>query len=130
MTLVVDTSVLVAIISEEPDADSFRLKLAAERDARIAAPNVLELLMVLASRRGDATARVETLLMAFSVTVAPFTPELVPLAHDAFLQFGKGRHPAALNFGDCIAYAFARSLRAPLLFKGRDFALTDVIPAL
>lgn len=131
MSLVVDTSALVAIVMKEPDAGVFLQRLRQERGGtRIAAPSKLELLMVLSGRQDDATDKAEALLAAFPITVAPFTTDLVPLAHDAFLRFGKGRHAAGLNFGDCIAYALAQYLRAPLLFKGRDFALTDVIPAL
>ncbi|WP_156681095.1 type II toxin-antitoxin system VapC family toxin [Sphingomonas profundi] len=128
MTLVVDSSAIVAIILAEAEAAAFGERLL-DNDAVMAAPNQLETLMVL-SRRPGAEAALSGVLRAYNIQIAPFTADLVPLAHDAFVRFGKGRHAAGLNFGDCIAYALARARRAPLLFKGRDFALTDVVPAL
>ena len=72
----------------------------------------------------------EALLARFNIAVVPWTDDHAGIAADAFLRFGKGRHPANLNFGDCMAYALAKSLDAPLLFKGDDFSKTDVKSAL
>lgn len=74
----------------------------------------------------DATREVTTFLTQFEINSVAITPEMTTTALDAFDRFGKGRHPAALNFGDCFAYAFAKHSRVPLLFKGDDFALTDI----
>jgi len=131
MNLIVDSSAVIALIAAEPEAARIRNRLLAEGSRpAMAAPNHLEILMVLAGRHGDSRAIVDRLLDAFGIAIVPFSAELVIPAQEAFLRFGKGRHPAKLNFGDCIAYALARSLDAPLLFKGGDFALTDIVPAL
>ena len=87
--------------------------------------------MVLEARRGpDATEDLKRLLAACATTVAPVDEDLAGRAHGAWRRYGKGRHPAGLNFGDCFSYALAISLRLPLLFKGEDFARTDVTPAI
>jgi len=74
--------------------------------------------------------RFEAFLRSASVIIEPFTIEQARIARQAFLDFGKGRHPAGLNFGDCFAYALAKAMREPLLFKGEDFRKTDLVPAL
>lgn len=96
----------------------------------MAAPTKVEMLMVAISRkRIEAKAVALDLLEHYRIEVVDFTDPLTTLAIDAFDRYGKGRHKASLNFGDCIAYALAKSLDAPLLFKGNDFALTDIRPA-
>ncbi len=88
--------------------------------------------MVVAGRTADAEAwqDLDALIMTYSMATIPYTQELALIARDAFLRFGKGRHPARLNCGDCASYALAKSLNIPLLFKGADFAKTDIVPAL
>lgn len=131
MTIVVDTSALIAMLFEEGDAEMFRAAINAHRgDMLIAAPTLLETMMVLEGKGYDARAILPPIIVAAGMTVAPFSSDLAEFAHAAFLRFGKGRHPAKLNFGDCMAYALAWSIGAPLLFKGGDFALTDIVPAL
>ncbi|MEY3703573.1 MAG: hypothetical protein RLZZ561_1193 [Pseudomonadota bacterium] len=129
--IVVDTSAIMAILNGEPEAAAITDLLSSADDLIMAAPTQFELLMVAIGRK-DAPGRdmAETLLAHFNMLVVPWTDEHARLAADAFLRFGKGRHKAALNFGDCMSYALAKSVDAPLLFKGKDFAETDVKAAL
>ena len=129
--IVVDTSAIMAIFNEEPEAVEVASLLSSAGAACMAAPTRLELVMVAIGRKEEpGRAMAEALLARFNVSVVNWTDDHASIAADAFLRFGKGRHPAALNFGDCMAYALAKSLDAPLLFKGDDFALTDITPAL
>lgn len=95
----------------------------------MAAPTKFELMMV-AARRPHGPYIAEDLIGAFGLQVIDWTDAHAELAIDAFLRFGRGRHPAALNFGDCMAYALAKALDAPLLYKGNDFSQTDITSAL
>jgi ribonuclease VapC len=132
LTVVVDTSAVLAMLLGEPEATRFGKILRDEKPA-ISAGSLIETLRVVLRRRGE-RARVEVydLLSAFQVRVEPVDEAQVVLAEDGHLRFGKGRGraPAVLNFGDLFAYALARHLNAPLLFKGNDFAQTDIKPAL
>lgn len=93
----------------------------------MAAPSFLEASILLQARRGDEAVRSLDLLIArFNIEITPFSADQARLARAGFKRFGKGRHKAALNFGDCIAYALARHTGEPLLFKGTDFSQTDV----
>ncbi|WP_029031845.1 type II toxin-antitoxin system VapC family toxin [Salinarimonas rosea] len=127
----VDTSVLAAILLDEPDRARFQTWL--ERAACIiGAPTLVELYQVVSTRRGEeeALAAIKALIAQPNVTVVPFDEDHFLLAADAFRRFGKGRdHPARLNFGDCLAYAVARRAAAPLLYKGGDFGHTDLASA-
>ncbi|CAN1492607.1 vapC tRNA(fMet)-specific endonuclease VapC [Fimbriimonadaceae bacterium] len=128
--MVVDTSALVAVLLEEPLADTIGPLLLGSAPI-IAAPNYLEAHMVLAKHYGVRTADIlQQRLAQLGITVVEFTPEQAVVAARAFDQYGKGRHPASLNFGDCIAYALAKSTHQRLLFVGQDFAQTDVRAAL
>lgn len=126
--IVVDSSALVAILFDEEEGEEFRLIL---RDPEIrmviGAPTLLETYMVVGSRaqRPPALA-IETLLAGKEHEIVAFDEAMVRTAYAAFQAFGKGRHPAALNYGDCMAFAVARTFDAPLLFKGDDFMSTDV----
>lgn len=126
--IVVDTSALIAILHDEPEADGlFRAMADAER-CLVSTVSALETAMVFAGRRREPIEwrPLEALLGDRAISLEPFDAAQVRLARDAFGRFGKGRHAAALNFGDCAVYALAMSKQLPLLFKGRDFALTDV----
>ncbi len=132
MKLVIDSSVLVAIAQDEPEAGDF-LEVMARFPVGcvVCAATMFETLMVLAGKGYEQAAdAIEPLLRRQAITLVPFDAAQVRIANQAFLRFGKGRHPAALNYGDCMAYALARSLDAPLLFKGGDFGKTDIIAAL
>ncbi|MFZ5783184.1 MAG: type II toxin-antitoxin system VapC family toxin [Pseudomonadota bacterium] len=129
--IVVDTSAIMAILLDEVEAPDFHLILALETDVRLSAMTDFEA-RLLAFGRGrqrlvdDYNALFETA----GFTVAPFAQDEALMAFEAYRRFGKGNHLARLNFGDCAAYALAKRLDAPLLFKGEDFARTDVRRAL
>lgn len=126
--IVVDTSAIVAIIEAEPEAPAFELALEQAQTKTVAAPSVIEAMMVLSRKRGADSANVVMgMLRAFEIQVVAFDEHFIPVAFNAFLRFGKGRHPAGLNFGDCFSYALAHSRGEPLLFKGQDFSATDLI---
>ena len=123
---VVDSSVFIAILNQEPDADSFSLAIRDFRYRSMAAASYLECAIVM-SRWMVGRVELDDWLLRESIKVVPVDHALAQVAADAFARYGKGRHSAGLNFGDCFAYALARSLNAPLLFKGDDFARTDVL---
>ena len=129
--MIVDTSALLAVLLGEPERHALLAAMARTNSRRIAAPNWLEACMVLEGRTalppGHTT--LEHLLRDMRIDVAPFDFHLAEVALTAFRRFGRGNHPAKLNFGDCMAYALARSTGEPLLFKGDDFAKTDITPA-
>lgn len=128
--IVVDTSALAAILFAEGEAHRFAA-IIAEQDVVIGAPTRFEFLMVAIGRLGqDGLESARQALSAGGLRTISWDEDLADIAANAFRRFGKGLHPAALNFGDCMAYAVARSLSAPLLFKGEDFRKTDIEPAL
>lgn len=125
--MVIDTSALLAILLDEPEADA--LGLAIERDPvrLISTGTYLECSIVLESRFGEPGSQLlDELIRSAGADLVPVTPEQARLARDAFRFYGKGRHPAGLNFGDCFAYALSRSSEEPLLFKGNDFSRTPI----
>jgi ribonuclease VapC len=122
--VIVDTSALIAILRDEPDAEDLLQRLLTAHDPRISAGTLLEARIV-AERDGGADELSELLALA-GVEVVPVDERLVELGLEGLRRFGKGRHPAGLNYGDCFAYALARAGDEPLLFKGNDFAQTDV----
>ena len=125
--MILDTSALVAILYGEPEARDFVERIRAADVCRISLANHVELAMVVESQLGpDGARQAEAFLRRAGVVVEPVTLEQGDLARQAFLDFGKGRHKAGLNFGDCFAYALARATGEALLFKGDDFALTDI----
>ncbi|WP_286793391.1 type II toxin-antitoxin system VapC family toxin [Microbacterium sp. UBA3394] len=132
MTIAVDTSALMAIVLGEHDALPFARALAANSgDACISAATLVEATIVAEGRQGTAAAQdLATVLREARVSVVPLDASQASLASSAWRRFGKGRHPAALNLGDCYSYALARNLGAPLLFKGDDFGQTDIASAL
>ena len=130
MTIFVDASVIVAMIAREPDATSFATFLTLESDRATSPLAIWESTRGVQSARGVAFAEARALVTDFvevaNLRIVAVEPDDAALALDAHAQFGKGVHPAALNFGDCFAYACAQRLDAALLFKGNDFALTDI----
>jgi ribonuclease VapC len=129
--MIVDTSAVAAILFAETDADRFADAIAAADPCRISAANYVEAAVVV-DLRGDATAsrQFDTFFRRAGIVVEPVTEEQARLARQAYLDYGKGRHRAGLDLGDCFAYALAKATGEPLLYKGRDFARTDVEPAL
>lgn len=128
--MIVDTSALIAILRDEPEAESLALALAGDHSAQLSAANYLETAIVIDSARDPVASRqVDNLVAKAGLVLAPVTAEQVQIARAAYRDFGKGSgHPAQLNFGDCFAYALAKSADQPLLFKGHDFTHTDVVP--
>jgi ribonuclease VapC len=125
--LIVDTSALVAIVFEEPGCDELISKLAAAPRAGIGTPSLAELGLVLAARLdADPEFLIRRLLEEFSIVEVPFGPDHWRSAIEAFMLYGRGRHPARLNYGDCMTYAVAHLAREPLLFVGTDFSATDL----
>lgn len=129
--MIVDTSALIAILRDEPEARSIAKALRNARRKLLAAPTYLETSMAIAGRKALAgKAELDRLLVETGTDIVAFDEEAARAAVNAFLRYGKGRHPAGLNFGDCMSYALARTELMPLLFKGDDFRLTDVEAAL
>jgi ribonuclease VapC len=128
--MILDTSALVAILYREPEAERFARLIHEAESCRISVATHVELSMVIESQLGpEGMRQAETFLRRAGVIVEPVTVEQGELARQAFLDFGKGRHKAGLNFGDCFAYALAKATGEPLLFKGSDFAMTDIVVA-
>lgn len=129
--MIIDSSALLAILNREPDAGLYETAIAAATPCRMSAANFLESAIVVESRGGsEAGNELDAFLDTAEIEIAPVTGEHAAAARQAWRRFGKGRHRAALNFGDCFAYALAQTAREPLLYKGDDFARTDIPAAL
>jgi len=128
--MILDSSVVVAIVLGEPEADALIEKITAAEHAAISTATFVEAGIVLSHRKGrPMAATLEMLFQKLGVVVLPFTDAHRQAALDAWWRFGRTRAPAALNFGDCIAYGTAIAEGAPLLFKSEDFTKTDIPPA-
>jgi ribonuclease VapC len=129
--MVIDTSALLAIFLAEPERKRF-LEAITHSDIRdISAANALETGIVLEARRGEAAGReFDLFLHQAKLEVIPVDSDQIEIARLAWRKYGKGRHAAGLNFGDCFAYALAKVMGEPLLFKGDDFIHTDLTPAI
>jgi len=128
--MVIDTSALIAILFNEPDADRFAAAIAGASTRLISTVSVLEAGMVVESRYGELGGiELDRLLHQTRIEIAPFTVDQLDEARRAFRRFGKGRHRAGLNFGDCAVYALAKLTGETLLAKGEDFPLTDIARA-
>jgi ribonuclease VapC len=129
--VIVETSAVVAVVLGEPDAERFVEALTVPALRLISAANLVEAGIVVEARQGpDAARDLAYLLEEVAIDVEPVDAAQARLAVDAWRRFGKGRHPAGLNLGDCFAYALARHRGEPLLFKGNDFTQTDVASVL
>jgi ribonuclease VapC len=125
--MVIDTSALAAIFFMEPERNSFVKAIVSAEMRLISAAAVLETGIVLEGRQGEAAGReFDLFVIRAALQIVPVDAEQIELARSGWRRYGKGRHPAALNFGDCFSYALAKSTGEPLLAKGTDFALTDV----
>lgn len=125
--MVIDTSALVAILLKEPVADRLIAAIDADHSRLVSAATVVELSLVILGRYGEAgDPQLDRLLRSMGAEVVPVGDAQVALARDGALRFGRGRHDAALNFGDCFSYALSVERGEPLLFVGDDFAKTDV----
>jgi ribonuclease VapC len=126
--MILDTSAIVAILQDEPESPAFAHAVEDNRPVRVSAANWLEAAILVDGNRSPALSRrFDELLREAAVEVEPVTAQQAELAREAYRAFGRGSgHPAHLNFGDCFAYALAMERDEPLLFKGKDFAHTDV----
>lgn len=128
--IVVDSSAIVAILLEEADAGLFLERLSFSPRNVCSAMTFVECVMVLSTRAPKLSLeRFAQSLADLAIDLVGVDPSQALLAAEAFTRFGKGRHPAKLNLGDCFSYALAKSLNAPLLYKGEDFGLTDIVSA-
>ena len=130
--MIVDASALIAILRDEPEAPAMAQAIEEATQRQISAANWLEAAAVIdGSRDPVASRQFDDLIGVARILVAPVTEQQARIARAAYRDFGKGSgHPARLNFGDCFAYALAKDTGEPLLFKGRDFTHTDIVPAL
>ena len=128
--MIVDTSALVAVVNSEPEAVRFLGILMREQKVRLSAVTYFEFGMVVDNWQDEATSlKVDRLLSGIEAEIVAVDPDTARIARAAYRRFGKKNHPAKLNFGDCFAYALAKQTGEPLLFKGDDFAQTDIVSA-
>lgn len=128
--MILDTSAVIAILAGEADAMHYARMIEQAALPRIGTPALLEASIVLTRWFGDAAAdALDAFVRESGADIVPFDLPQLRVAQEAYRRYGKGRHPAALNFGDCMSYALARVCGEPLLFKGEDFARTDVLTA-
>jgi len=129
--MIIDTSALLAILFAEEDSYIYSSSLALEGRKLMTPMNALEADIVIQARKGDmGHEALERLMYNCEIEVIPFDSTMRKLAFEAWIQFGKGRHRASLNMGDCCAYALSAYLKEPLLYKGNDFCQTDVLSVL
>jgi ribonuclease VapC len=129
--VIIDSSAILAILFAEPDAAVYAEAISTAETRRISAATFVEIGAVVDTRTTAGGSRqLDALLRRARIVIEPVTEEQAYLARQAYSDFGKGRHPAALNLGDCFAYALAKAIGEPLLFKGNDFTKTDIASAL
>lgn len=125
--MVIDTSAIVAIALDEPDASLFEQCIVADSVRLISTATLLEVAMVLETRLGETAGReLDLWLLKADIDIVAVDADQIEVARRAWRRFGKGRHPAGLNYGDCFSYALALTREEPLLFKGDDFSKTDI----
>ncbi|APG92986.1 type II toxin-antitoxin system VapC family toxin [Sinorhizobium americanum] len=125
--MVIDTSAIVAIAFNEPEAETYEQKVVDAPQRFLSAATLLELTIVIEARLGEAgTAELDLWLHKAGVEIVAVDAEQIAVARRAWRSYGKGRHPAGLNYGDCFSYALAKTRSEPLLYKGDDFSLTDI----
>ncbi len=126
VSLVIDTSAIVACLIKEPERPKFMRLLALAERRVLSSVNLLEARIVLTGSKGLPRDWVDAFIENERIDIIPFDEALSDLAFEAYRRFGKGRHPAKLNMGDCASYALATARGWPLLFKGEDFSQTDI----
>jgi ribonuclease VapC len=128
--MIIDTSAIVAILFNEDDAESYADAISGAETCRASAATFVEVSIVVEMQTKSAGSRqLDAFFRRAGIVIEPVTEEHAHLARQAFTDYGKGRHPAGLNYGDCFSYALAKATGEPLLFKGKDFARTDLIAA-
>jgi ribonuclease VapC len=128
--VIIDTSAIVAILFNEDDADTYARAITRAESCRVSAATLVEISIVVAAQTKNAGgSQLDAFFRRAGIIIEPVTEEQAYIARQAFTDFGKGRHAAGLNYGDCFSYALAKSTGEPLLFKGKDFARTDLLVA-
>jgi ribonuclease VapC len=125
--MIIDTSAIVAILFNEDDAQIYAEAISRADSCRVSAATFVEAAIVVESQtKNNGSRQLDAFIRRAGITIEPVTEEQAHIARQAFTDFGKGRHPAGLNYGDCFSYALSKAMREPLLFKGKDFAKTDL----
>ena len=128
--MVIDSSALIAILLQEPERGPFIDAISTADRCLLSTANYVETTLVIESRLGEEGGReLELLIAKAQIELVPISAEMAEVARTAWRKYGKGRHPASLNFGDCFSYALAKISGNSLLFKGNDFSQTDLVPA-
>jgi len=129
--MIIDTSALLAILFDEQDAERYARAIAEAETRRVSAATFVEAAIVIeAQTRSGGNLQLDAFFRRAGIAIEVVTEEQAHLARQAFADFGKGRHPAGLNYGDCFSYALAKATGEPLLFKGSDFSRTDLVAAI
>jgi ribonuclease VapC len=125
--VIIDTSAIVAILFNEDDAQLYAEAISRADSCRVSAATFVETAIVVESQtKNNGSRQLDAFIRRAGITIEPVTEDQAHIARQAFTDFGKGRHPAGLNYGDCFSYALSKATREPLLFKGKDFAKTDL----
>lgn len=125
--MIIDSSALAAILLQEPEAESFFDLIIDDPQRKISAASILEISIVFHRKKGrNENQRIDRIVSALGLEIVGIDTDQLRFARDAFVRYGKGHHPAQLNFGDCFSYALAKQTGEPLLYKGTDFSLTDI----
>jgi ribonuclease VapC len=128
--MIIDTSAIIAILFDEDDAKIYAKAITEADSCRMSAATFVETAVVVeAQTRNNGGRQLDAFIRRAGIAIEPVTEEQAHIARQAFIDFGKGRHPAGLNYGDCFSYALSRAAREPLLYKGKDFAKTDLTAA-
>jgi ribonuclease VapC len=128
--MIIDTSAIIAVLFNEDDAKIYAQSIAQSDIRRISAATLVETAIVVETQTKTGGSRqLDAFLRLADIAIEPVTAEHAHIARQGFIDFGKGRHPAGLNYGDCFAYALAKATGEPLLFKGKDFSRTDIVAA-
>jgi ribonuclease VapC len=128
--MIIDTSAIVAILFNEDDAQVYAKAISLSDSCRVSAATFVEVAIVVESQtKNNGSRQLDAFIRRAGISIEPVTEDQAHIARQAFTDFGKGRHPAGLSYGDCFSYALSKATREPLLFKGKDFAKTDVSAA-
>jgi ribonuclease VapC len=128
--MILDTSAIIAILFAEDDAEIYAQAITRADSCRLSAATFVETAIVVESQtKNNGSRQLDAFIRRAGIAIDPVTEEQAHIARQAFIDFGKGRHPAGLNYGDCFSYALSKATREPLLFKGKDFAKTDLSAA-
>jgi ribonuclease VapC len=128
--MIIDTSAIIAVLFNEDDAKVYAQSISQSDSRRMSAATFVETAIVVETQTKTSGSRqLDAFLRKADITIEPVTEEHAHIARQAFIDFGKGRHPAGLNYGDCFSYALAKATGEPLLYKGKDFSKTDLVAA-